>query len=109
MKIVIDIPEEIYKECVSVNVGKGHGKTIIFHLKDKTAVQTMIDAFVSMIKPTQEKIDCDDCIYCDITNWDQDPRTGKAKPELWCKKHRHFCSDIIDCEYYTEDDEYDSN
>jgi hypothetical protein len=55
MKIVIDIPEEIYKECVSVNVGKGHGKTIIFHLKDKTAVQTMIDAFVSMIKPTQDK------------------------------------------------------
>lgn len=32
MQIVIDIPEELYKEYVSVNLGKGNGKTIVYNL-----------------------------------------------------------------------------
>ena len=32
MKIVIDIPEEMYKEYVYVNLGRGNGKTITDNL-----------------------------------------------------------------------------
>lgn len=32
MQIVIDIPEEMYKEYVSVNLGRGNGKTITYNL-----------------------------------------------------------------------------
>ena len=48
---------------------------------------------------------CDDCVYSDISHWTQMPVTGKATPVLWCEKYRHFCSDITECEYYTEDSE----
>lgn len=32
MQIVIDIPEELYNEYVSVNLGRGNGKTITYNL-----------------------------------------------------------------------------
>ena len=32
MQIVIDIPKEMYEEYVSVNLGRGNGKTITYNL-----------------------------------------------------------------------------
>jgi hypothetical protein len=32
MKIVIDIPEELYAEYVNVQLGRGNGKSIVFKL-----------------------------------------------------------------------------
>ena len=32
MQIVIDIPEDLYKKYVDVNIGRGNGKTIIYTL-----------------------------------------------------------------------------
>lgn len=32
MKIIIDIPEKMYKDYVSVNLGRGNGKTIVYNL-----------------------------------------------------------------------------
>ena len=32
MEIVIDIPEEMYKEYVSVELGRGNGKNIVYNL-----------------------------------------------------------------------------
>jgi len=40
---------------------------------------------------------CEDCKYAEISDWEQDIKTGKAKPIYWCKIHKHFCEDIQEC------------
>lgn len=50
-------------------------------------------------------MNCDDCIYIDIADWEQNAITGKATPVLWCEKYEKYCLDITDCKYYTEDSE----
>lgn len=47
-------------------------------------------------------MNCEDCEYTDIADWEQDKRTGKATAILWCEKYREFCSDISECRYKTE-------
>lgn len=44
-------------------------------------------------------MNCDKCVYTEISYWEQDRYTGKAKPELWCERYMKYCSDITDCEY----------
>lgn len=34
MKLIVDIPEELYDEYVSVNLGRGNGKNIVYNLLD---------------------------------------------------------------------------
>jgi len=41
---------------------------------------------------------CEDCIYSDIVDWEQDKKTGKATPIWWCEKHNKLCEDLQDCE-----------
>lgn len=53
----------------------------------------------------ERMMNCNDCVYADIADWEQNAITGKAKAILWCEKYRHFCSDITDCEYYKKDSE----
>jgi hypothetical protein len=53
----------------------------------------------------ERMMNCNDCVYVDIADWEQNAITGKAKAILWCEKYRHFCSDITDCEYYKKDSE----
>lgn len=45
-------------------------------------------------------MNCDDCLNAEIINWEQDVRTGKAKPIYWCEKYKHLCSSINECQYY---------
>ena len=40
---------------------------------------------------------CEDCEYAEISDWEQDIKTGKAKPIYWCEIHKHFCEDIQEC------------
>ena len=47
-------------------------------------------------------MNCEDCEYTDIADWEQDKRTGKATPVYWCEKYRDFCSDISECRYKAE-------
>ena len=42
--------------------------------------------------------DCEECVYADIADWEQDKKTGKAKPIYWCEKYKHHCNDIQECE-----------
>lgn len=51
-------------------------------------------------------MNCDNCVYTEISDWEQDRYTGKAKPVLWCERYEHFCLDVTDCEY--EDDGEDA-
>lgn len=51
-------------------------------------------------------MDCENCEYTDLFDWEQDERTGKATPVYWCEKHREFCSDISECRYKAENEKY---
>ena len=42
-------------------------------------------------------MNCEDCIYGDIADWKQEPKSGQAKPIWWCLKHKRFCKDIQTC------------
>lgn len=47
---------------------------------------------------------CEDCIYSDLYDWEQNAKTGKATPKYWCEKLKkiadktadEFCDDFID-------------
>lgn len=47
-------------------------------------------------------MNCDDCVYTDIADWEETGDTGKVKPILWCEKYRKLCSDVTNCEYKAE-------
>ena len=42
-------------------------------------------------------MNCKDCEYSEISDWEQDIKIGKAKPIYWCEWHRSFCDDIQEC------------
>jgi len=44
-------------------------------------------------------MNCDDCVYTDIADWEQDARTGKATPIYWCERYKKLCSEIAKCKY----------
>ena len=46
--------------------------------------------------------DCEECVYTDIADWEQDKKTGKAKPIYWCERYNKHCEDIKECEYIKE-------
>lgn len=43
-------------------------------------------------------MNCEDCNYSIISDWEQDVKTGKAMAIYWCEKHKQFCEDIQECE-----------
>ena len=76
------------------------------YMKAARFIQDDKDKFPSVIpkqKVRERMMNCDDCVYSDIADWDKIEDTGKVKPVLWCEKYRHLCSDITGCEYYMED------
>lgn len=50
-------------------------------------------------------MNCDDCVYTDIADWEEIVGTGKVKPVLWCEKYRNLCSDVTDCKDKEESEE----
>ena len=47
-------------------------------------------------------MNCNDCLYTDIADWEKDRNKERLKPVLWCEKYRLFCSDVNDCKYKVE-------
>ena len=45
---------------------------------------------------------CEDCINTEISDWEQDVKTGKATPILWCEMHKKMCDDIHECNYFDD-------
>lgn len=41
-------------------------------------------------------MNCDDCVYADIADWEEITGTEKVKPVLWCEKYRNLCSEGSD-------------
>ena len=54
-------------------------------------------------------MNCDDCLYTDIADWEKDGDTERLKPVLWCERYNEFCSDVIDCKYKAETEAEDEN
>lgn len=54
-------------------------------------------------------MNCDDCLYTDIAEWEKDGDPERIKPLIWCKKYDKFCSDVADCKYKTESKAEDGN
>ncbi len=54
-------------------------------------------------------MNCEDCDYTDIADWEQDKTTGKARPVYWCERYRKMCSSIGECQYKTESEDYKEN
>ena len=38
---------------------------------------------------------CEECDYSEIVDWEQDTKTGKAKPIYWCERHKEPCEDAV--------------
>lgn len=47
-------------------------------------------------------MNCEDCDYIDLADWDQDETTGKAIPVYWCERYKKECSSISECQYKAE-------
>ena len=47
-------------------------------------------------------MNCEDCDYSDIADWEQDKTTGKANPVYWCERYKKMCSSINECQYMAE-------
>ena len=47
-------------------------------------------------------MNCDDCLYTDIMEWEKDGDTERLRPVLWCERYNRSCSDITDCKYKAE-------
>ena len=50
-------------------------------------------------------MNCEKCDYADIYDWEQDAKTGKAKPLYWCERHSQFCEDMKECSYKESEEE----
>lgn len=44
-------------------------------------------------------MNCEDCLYSDIADWELDEKTGKAKAVYWCEKHKKMCNNIQECQF----------
>lgn len=49
-------------------------------------------------------MNCEDCEYTDIADWEQDKTTGKARPVYWCERYKKMCSSISECQYKAEEE-----
>lgn len=47
-------------------------------------------------------MNCEDCEYTDIADWEQDKTIGKARPVYWCERYKKMCSSISECQYKAE-------
>jgi len=47
-----------------------------------------LDSLVSELNHYAEQEPCEDCDYSEIMDWEQDTKTGKAKPIYWCERHK---------------------
>lgn len=54
-------------------------------------------------------MNCDNCLYTDIAEWEKDGDTERLKPIYWCEKYKLFCSDVVDCKYKVESKVKDGN
>ena len=55
MKIVIDIPDELYKEYVLVALNRGNGKTITYNLLKAIKNGTPLDEIITQIEQARDK------------------------------------------------------
>ena len=42
-------------------------------------------------------MNCENCVYGDIADWEQGAKIGQAKPIWWCEWYRCLCEDIQIC------------
>ena len=55
----------------------------------------MIEEII-IAEPTGDKQEpCENCDYSEIMDWEQDAKTGKAKPIYWCERHKELCDDVV--------------
>lgn len=50
-------------------------------------------------------MNCEDCEYADIADWEQDKATGKVSPVYWCERYKEMCSSISECQYKAEEED----
>ena len=50
---------------------------------------------LDVIDKYAEQEPCEDCDYSEIVDWEQDAKTGKAKPIYWCERHKEPCKDAV--------------
>ena len=66
----------------------------IYHLKtydDPIKVHEAFDMAISAL----DQEPCENCDHSEIVDWEQDAKTGKAKPIYWCERHKKPCDDEI--------------
>lgn len=70
--LIKGIVDEIRKDVVIIKNDGGYFGTVPSEIIDKYA----------------EQEPCEDCDYSEIMDWEQDAKTGKAKPIYWCERHK---------------------
>ena len=61
----------------------------------KNTPEHIRDMALSIIDKYAEQEPCENCDYSEIVDWEQDTKTGKAKPIYWCERHKEPCEDAI--------------
>ena len=57
--------------------------------------RSVIDDVLQIIDKYAEQEPCENCDYSEIMDWEQDAKTGKAKPLYWCERHKEPCDDVV--------------
>lgn len=55
--------------------------------------------FIRYKAESEQGMNCEDCIYSDIADWEQNKKIGKAKAVYWCERHKKLCNDIQECQF----------
>lgn len=50
-------------------------------------------------------MNCEDCDYADIADWEPDGTTEKVRPIYWCERYKKLCSNINECRHKIESEE----
>lgn len=61
---------------------------------DKERLREEVTNLEEKIKALEQE-PCKDCDYSEIMEWEQDAKTGKAKPIYWCERHKELCDDVV--------------
>lgn len=40
---------------------------------------------------------CEECIFCDLVDWELDEKKEHATPIYWCEKKHTYCEDVKEC------------
>ena len=58
-------------------------------------MEANINGYTEGLKDSSRADPCENCDHSEIIDWEQDTKTGKAKPIYYCEKHKESCDEVV--------------